>query len=93
MLLPDGKCELQYLDEKTNTVSCLIDKKNVVSLSISYIISNQIPLEEGGNVANGGSKLIKRLIRKRKGKRSYKKKKCGKTKKSRRFRKSVRRRR
>jgi len=54
-----------------------------------------IPNDEIANykIITGGSKSRKRLIRKRKGKKSYRKKKYGKTKKSIRFRRSVRSRR
>jgi hypothetical protein len=44
-------------------------------------------------IIRGGSKSRKRLSLRRKGKKSYRKKKYGKTKKSRRFRRSVRSRR
>lgn len=45
------------------------------------------------SIITGGSKSRKRLSLRRKGKKSYRKKKYGKTKKSRRFRRSVRSRR
>jgi len=85
--LSDNKlCVLQEADNQS--IKCLVTGDNkIMVIPFSEIIEKQYELLEGG------SKSRKRLSLRRKGKKSYRKKKYGKTKKSRRFRRSVRSRR
>lgn len=87
-IIVDGvACEIRFIDNYKQSLTCLSNGNESKTIPFSEIIEKQYELLEGG------SKSRKRLSLRRKGKKSYRKKKYGKTKKSRRFRRSVRSRR